>query len=42
MPDDSSPTINIAVIGGGEYCKEILEKTTIDYKEHDVNDEAAP
>ncbi len=37
MPDMNHASINIAIVGGGEYCKEILEKTVIDYKEHEVN-----
>ncbi|MBW1851417.1 MAG: PAS domain-containing protein [Deltaproteobacteria bacterium] len=28
---------NIAIVGGGVYCKEILEKTTLDYKKREVN-----
>ncbi len=35
---DKKPSIiNIAVIGGGAQCKELLEKTTMDYREKDVN-----
>lgn len=29
--------INIGLVGGGIYCKEFLEKSTIDYGERDVN-----
>ncbi len=29
--------INIAVVGGGPYCKELIEKTTMDYREREVN-----
>ena len=35
---DKGPSIiNIAVIGGGAQCKELLEKTTMDYREKVVN-----
>ena len=34
---EDSSVINIAVIGGSSYCKELLEKTTMDYRETDVN-----
>ena len=37
MGKSKSSIINIAVIGGGSYCKELLEKTTMDYREKDVN-----
>jgi len=29
--------MNIALVGGGAFCKEILEKTTFDYKQEGVN-----
>jgi len=29
--------MNIALVGGGVFCKEILEKTTFDYKKEGVN-----
>ncbi|MBW2064067.1 MAG: PAS domain-containing protein [Deltaproteobacteria bacterium] len=29
--------INIALVGGGNYCEEVLEKTSQDYKSTDVN-----
>ena len=29
--------MNIALVGGGTFCKEILEKTTFDYKQEGVN-----
>jgi two-component system NtrC family sensor kinase len=29
--------MNIAFVGGGNFCKEILEKTTFDYKQEGVN-----
>jgi len=29
--------MNIALVGGGIFCKEILEKTTFDYKQEGVN-----
>ena len=34
--NDLSP-INIAIVSGGEYWRKILEKTTVNYKEQDVN-----
>ena len=37
MPDKNPSIINIALVGGGAYCKEILEKTTFDYLQPDVN-----
>jgi PAS domain-containing protein len=37
MSDKNASIINIAVIGGGPYCKELLEKTTMDYSEKEVN-----
>jgi len=37
MQDNDSSMLNIAVIGGGTYCKELLEKTTVDYKQKEVN-----
>ena len=37
MPDKKSSIINIALIGGDTFCKEVLEKTTMDYKEQDVH-----
>ncbi len=37
MPDKRSSIINIALVGGGTYCKEFLEKITLDYGERDVN-----
>ena len=34
---DNTPTItNIALVGGGELCKEILEKTTSVYEQEGV------
>lgn len=32
MTDQDLSLINIALVGGGELCKDILEKTTFDYK----------
>ena len=29
--------MNIAFVGGGTFCKEILEKTTFDYKQEGIN-----
>ncbi len=37
MSDKAHPIINIALVGGGPFCKEVLEKTTFDYKENHVN-----
>ena len=37
IQDKNASIINIAVIGGGPYCKELLEKTTMDYSEKEVN-----
>ena len=37
MPEIKPPIINIAIVGGSNYCKEILDKTTIDYGEEEVN-----
>jgi two-component system NtrC family sensor kinase len=34
---DNNSIINIAVVGGGPYCKELIEKTTMDYREREVN-----
>jgi len=31
MPDQEPSVINIALVGGGELCKDILERTTFDY-----------
>lgn len=37
MSDNMPQITNIAIVGGNEFCKEILEKTTMDYGEKDVN-----
>jgi two-component system NtrC family sensor kinase len=37
MAKNDSSIINIAVIGGSSYSKELLEKTTMDYREQEVN-----
>ncbi|MBW1892241.1 MAG: PAS domain S-box protein [Deltaproteobacteria bacterium] len=37
MPNQKASIINIAIVGGGKYCKELLEKGTIDYKRGEVN-----
>ena len=37
MPDERPSLINIAIIGGRTYSKELLEKTTMDYREREVN-----
>ena len=36
MTDKVPSIINIALVGGGDLCKELLEKTTFDLKEEDV------
>ncbi|MDY7034615.1 MAG: ATP-binding protein [Thermodesulfobacteriota bacterium] len=37
MPENKSSIINIALVGGGTYCKEFLEKSTIEYSKGGVN-----
>ncbi len=37
MTDTETSIINIAVIGGSSFCQELLEKTTLDYKEKEVS-----
>ncbi|MBN2060471.1 MAG: PAS domain-containing protein [Deltaproteobacteria bacterium] len=37
MQIDDSSIINIAVIGGGTHAKELIEKTTVEYRESEVN-----
>ncbi|MCJ7539222.1 MAG: hypothetical protein MUO88_06095, partial [Desulfobacterales bacterium] len=37
MNNQTLPIMNIAFVGGGNFCKEILEKTTFDYKQEGVN-----
>jgi len=37
MEDRIPSIINIALVGGGTYCKEFLEKSTLDYGEEKVN-----
>ncbi len=37
MPENNSSIINVALVGGGVYCREFLEKSTLDYKQGDVN-----
>ena len=37
MTDTDTSIINIAVIGGGAFCKELLDKTTLDYREKEVS-----
>ena len=36
MPEKTSSVINIALVGGGEFCREILEKTTSVYEREGV------
>ncbi len=37
MTDTDTTIINIAVIGGSAFCKELLEKTTLDFREKEVS-----
>jgi two-component system NtrC family sensor kinase len=37
MTDTDTSIINIAVIGGSTFCRELLEKTTLDYREKEVS-----
>lgn len=37
MPETETSIINIGVIGGSDFCKELLEKTTLEYKEREVS-----
>ncbi|MGB2689536.1 MAG: ATP-binding protein [Desulfobacterales bacterium] len=37
MNNQTLPIMNIAFVGGGTFCKEILEKTTFDYKQEGIN-----
>ena len=37
MTDTDASIINIAVIGGSTFCRELLEKTTLDYREKEVS-----
>ena len=34
---EESSIINIGIVGGGDFCKEVLEKTTFDYRRDDVS-----
>jgi len=36
MPDNKPSIIHIALVGGGDLCKELLEKTTFDYTKEEV------
>ena len=36
MPDSKPSIVHIAIVGGGDLCKEILEKTTFDYTQEEV------
>ncbi len=36
MPDQHPSLINIALVGGGALCKDILEKTTFDYQQENA------
>lgn len=37
MADETPPVVNIALIGGGEYCREVLKMTTVDFLQDQVN-----
>lgn len=37
MVDQPSPIMQIALVGGGDFCKEILEKTIFGYQEENIN-----
>ncbi len=37
MIKNSTPVINIGLIGGGDHCVELLQKTTFDYSKGEVN-----
>ncbi len=37
MPKKNPSTLRIAIVGGDDYCREILEKTTVDYKENELH-----
>lgn len=37
MPSENSSVINIALIGGGEYCEEVLKMTTVNFLQDRVN-----
>jgi two-component system NtrC family sensor kinase len=37
MSRKDNSIINIALVGGGPFCKEVLEKTTFDYEKNNVN-----
>ncbi len=34
---ENSQVTNIGIVGGGVFCREVLEKTTFDYRNNDVN-----
>ena len=36
MPDSNMSITHIALVGGGNLCKEVLEKTTFDYTKEEV------
>jgi PAS domain S-box-containing protein len=36
MPDYTQSIIHMAIVGGGELCKELLERTTFDYTQEEV------
>ena len=37
MPEINRPIINMALVGGGDFCREVLEKTTFNLEKEDVS-----
>jgi PAS domain S-box-containing protein len=37
MANDTSSVVNIALIGGGAYCRDVLQQTTVDFLQDHVN-----
>ena len=37
MTNENPPVVNIALIGGGEYCREVLKMTTVDFLQDQVH-----
>ena len=37
MANENPAVVNIALIGGGENCREVLEMTTVDFLQDQVN-----
>ena len=42
MPKKEPSVMNIGLVGGGEFCKEILEKTTSVYEQEEIYDPKSP